>query len=216
MLRPTSDWLFQGVIDNMMKAHTADVRATCASLHAAADSAAVERAAKDVSEEMVQATEAFETLSAAFTAQRVLAREIWTRAEEAKARVPDHLHDKFQAELGSSRTAEQVAAELEDVQGQLQLIANVAPNTIQRYEELKALVRGSLPMSKLPTGIQSWTKAMCFLFQGRKSDRERQGAARYYRHGTGQDGRDKGESSLCASPALRVQGLDADAMPFSL
>ena len=128
-----------------MKAHTADVRATCASLHAAADTAAVEQAAKDVSVEMVQATETFEAASAAFIAQRTLAKEIWTRAEEAKARVGDHLAEAFQQELNTGRNAEQVAAELEDVRGQLELIANVAPNTIERYEELKGVVR--LPSS---------------------------------------------------------------------
>lgn len=133
-----------------MKAHTADVRATCASLHASADSAAVEQAAKDVSVEMAQATEEFETLSAAFTAQRVLAREIWARAEEAKARIGDHLAEAFQQELNTGRNAQEVAAELEDVRGQLELIANVAPNTIERYEELKGVVRFSSSQGSQP------------------------------------------------------------------
>lgn len=115
--------------------------------------------------EMAQATEEFETLSAAFTAQRVLAREIWARAEEAKARIGDHLAEAFQQELNTGRNAQEVAAELEDVRGQLELIANVAPNTIERYEELRGVVRLSLLRSLLFTRLSvglsgGWSQLM--------------------------------------------------------
>ncbi|KAL7005936.1 Structural maintenance of chromosomes protein 5 [Cystobasidiomycetes sp. EMM_F5] len=111
-------------------------------LQSQADQKALSEAVITANKDFKEAEDNLAAVKERFTVIKAQANQQYAEAEATKARLPAELEDDLNARLQDlgGITGEESSERIADLQGHLELIANVPAEIVQRYEDLKAEV----------------------------------------------------------------------------
>ncbi|CAD6565919.1 MAG: Structural maintenance of chromosomes protein 5 [Cyphobasidiales sp. Tagirdzhanova-0007] len=127
--------------DQLLKLQTVETATGLAHLQGSADALKAKVAVTEANEEMTAAVAEHEDLAERTRVLFVSAKAISVSANAGKDRLKPELYETAMERVqNNTRTAEQIAQDIADAQGQLELIANVNPAVVQRYKDLQGEV----------------------------------------------------------------------------